>query len=113
ISLSELGFIAEQRGDPAAARSLHLESLTAARTIGDRQAVAQALTGLAGAQALGGQPDQAAQLLGAADAARRSAGASLPPRHTAPLRPLPGRDTASPGRGRVHRRVPKRPPAET
>jgi predicted ATPase/DNA-binding SARP family transcriptional activator len=85
ISLSELGFIAEQRGDPAAARSLHLESLTAARTIGDRQAVAQALTGLAGAQALGGQPDQAAQLLGAADAARRSAGASLPPRNTADI----------------------------
>jgi predicted ATPase/DNA-binding SARP family transcriptional activator len=85
ISLSELGFIAEQRGDPAAARSLHLESFTAARTIGDRQSVAQALTGLAGAQALGGQPDRAAQLLGAADAARRSAGASLPPRSTADI----------------------------
>jgi predicted ATPase/DNA-binding SARP family transcriptional activator len=85
ISLSELGFIAEQRGDPAAARSLHLESFTAARTIGDRQAVAQALTGLAGAQALGGQPDRAAQLLGAADAARRTAGASLPPRSTADI----------------------------
>jgi hypothetical protein len=41
--------------------------------------VAQALTGLAGAQALGGQPGRAAQLLGAADAACRSAGAVLPP----------------------------------
>jgi len=79
ISLSELGFIAEQRGNPAAAHTLHLESLTAAQKLGDPQAVAQALTGLAGAQALGGQPDQAAQLLGAADTARRSAGASLPP----------------------------------
>ena len=85
ISLSELGFIAEQRGDPAAARSLHLESLTAARKIGDPQAVAQALTGLAGAQTLGGLPDQAAQLLGAADTTRRSAGASLPPGDNADL----------------------------
>jgi predicted ATPase/DNA-binding SARP family transcriptional activator len=78
ISLSELGFIAEHRGDPAAARSWHLQSLTAAQKLGDPQAVAQALTGLAGAQALGGQPDRAAQLLGAADTAWRSAGASLP-----------------------------------
>jgi predicted ATPase/DNA-binding SARP family transcriptional activator len=79
ISLSELGFVAEQRGDPAAAASWHLESLAAAQKLGDPQAVAQALTGLAGAQALGGQPDRAAQLLGAADTAWRSAGASLPP----------------------------------
>lgn len=41
--------------------------------------MAQALTGLAGAQALGGQPGRAAQLLGAADAVWRSAGARLPP----------------------------------
>jgi predicted ATPase/DNA-binding SARP family transcriptional activator len=78
ISLSELGFIAEHRGDPAAARSWHLQCLTAAQKLGDPQAVAQALTGLAGAQALGGQPDRAAQLLGAADTAWRSAGAGLP-----------------------------------
>jgi predicted ATPase/DNA-binding SARP family transcriptional activator len=78
-SLLELGFIAEQRGDPADARSWHLMSLTAAQALGDPQAVAQALTGLAGAQALGGQPDRAAQLLGAADTARRSAGTSLTP----------------------------------
>ena len=86
ISLSELGFIAEQRGDPAAARSLHLESLTAAQKLGDPQAVAQALTGLAGAHALGGQPDRAAQLLGAADAAWRPAGASLPPSDSADVK---------------------------
>jgi len=79
VSASELGFIAEQRGDPADARSWHLMSLTAAQTLGDPQAVAQALTGLAGAQALGGQPQRAARLLGAADTAWRSAGASLPP----------------------------------
>ncbi|MBO0815654.1 MAG: AfsR/SARP family transcriptional regulator, partial [Actinobacteria bacterium] len=78
ISLSELGFIAEQRGDPAAAGSWHLQSLTTAQKLGDPQAVAQALTGLAGAQALGGQPDRAARLLGAADTAWRSAGAGPP-----------------------------------
>ena len=79
ISLSELGFIAEQRGEPAIARSWHIQCLTAARKLGDPQAVAQALTGLAGAQALGGQPDRAAQLLGAADAAWHPVGASVPP----------------------------------
>jgi predicted ATPase/DNA-binding SARP family transcriptional activator len=86
ISLYELGFIAEQRGDPAAARSLHLESLTAARKLGDPQAVTQALTGLAGAQALAGRPDRAAQLLGAADTAWRSAGTGLPPSQSADVR---------------------------
>jgi predicted ATPase/DNA-binding SARP family transcriptional activator len=79
ISLCELGFIAEQRGEPAAARSCHLQSLTSATRLGDPQAVAQALTGLAGAQALGGQPERAAQTLGAADTAWRSACASPPP----------------------------------
>ena len=71
VSLSELGFIAEQRGDPAAARSWHIQGLVAAQALGDPQAVAQALTGLAGAHAIGGQPARAARLLGAADAAWR------------------------------------------
>ena len=79
VSLSELGFIAEHRGDPAAARSWHSQSLTAAQALGDPQAVAQALTGLAGAHAIGGQPDRAARLLGAADAAWQPPGASHPP----------------------------------
>jgi hypothetical protein len=38
-----------------------------------------ALEGLAGARALAGHHGQAARLLGMADAARRSAGAPLPP----------------------------------
>jgi ATP/maltotriose-dependent transcriptional regulator MalT len=79
VSLSELGFIAEHRGDPAAARSWHIQSLTAAQALGDPQAVAQALTGLAGAHASGGQPDRAARLLGAADAAWHPPGASHQP----------------------------------
>jgi tetratricopeptide (TPR) repeat protein len=86
ISWSELGFIAEQRGEPGVARSWHIQCLTAAQKLGDPQAVAQALTGLAGARALGGQPDRAAQLLGAADAAWRPAGASLPPSDSADVK---------------------------
>jgi tetratricopeptide (TPR) repeat protein len=69
IALSELGFIAEQRDDPATARSWHLQCLTAAQELGDPQTVALALAGLAGAQALDGRPGLAARLLGAADAA--------------------------------------------
>jgi predicted ATPase/DNA-binding SARP family transcriptional activator len=79
VSLSELGFIAEQRGELAIARSRHLQSLASATKLGDPQAVAQALTGLAGVRALGGQPDRAAQLLGAADTACRLPGGSMPP----------------------------------
>jgi predicted ATPase/DNA-binding SARP family transcriptional activator len=52
ICLSELALIAEERGDQAAARSLHLDCLAAARRLGDPIAVAQALTGQARAQAL-------------------------------------------------------------
>ncbi len=86
IALSELGFIAEQRGDPAAARSWHLQCLTAAQKLGDPQVVAQALTGLAGARALSGQPDRAARLLGAADMASRPADAGVPPRDNADVK---------------------------
>jgi tetratricopeptide (TPR) repeat protein len=77
VTLSELGFIAEQRGEAAVARSWHLQGLTAAQELGDPQAVAQALIGLAGAQALDGQPNRAARLLGAADAAWHPAGTHL------------------------------------
>ena len=80
VALSELGFIAEQRGEEDAARSYHLRSLAPAAKLGDPEAVAQALIGLAGVHALGGRPELAARLLGAADTAGRSPGAS----------PLPG-----------------------
>ena len=42
----------------------------------------EALTGLVGAQALDGQPDRAARLLGVADTVRRGAGAGTPPAET-------------------------------
>jgi predicted ATPase len=79
LSLAELGFVAEQRGDAAAAQTLHLDGFAAARKLGDPRAMALALEGLAGARALAGHHGQAARLLGMADAARRSAGAPLPP----------------------------------
>ncbi len=79
LSLAELGFVAEQRGDAAAAQTLHLDGFAASRKLGDPRAMALALEGLAGARALAGHHVQAARLLGMADAARRSAGAPLPP----------------------------------
>ncbi|NGO67575.1 BTAD domain-containing putative transcriptional regulator [Streptomyces boncukensis] len=78
LILVELGFVAEQRGDPEAARDLHLESFVMAQRTDDSRAVALALEGLAGAQALAGLPAEAARLLGAASAARDAARAPLP-----------------------------------
>jgi len=77
--LAELGFVAEQRGDPIAAQDFHLDGLAIARKLGDPRAVASALEGLAGAQALAGHHHRAAQLLGTAAATRQSAQAPLPP----------------------------------
>jgi hypothetical protein len=74
LTYAELGFLAEQRGDPDGARRLHTEGLAAARRSGDPRAVALALEGLAGERALSGEHHQAARLLGAAAAARAAAG---------------------------------------
>ncbi|MGK5440458.1 BTAD domain-containing putative transcriptional regulator [Micromonospora sp. URMC 105] len=79
LILAELGFVAEQRGDADAARELHLAGFAAARHVGDPRALALALEGLAGAEALAGRYERAAQLLGAASAARESTGVPLPP----------------------------------
>ncbi|MFB9908400.1 BTAD domain-containing putative transcriptional regulator [Allokutzneria oryzae] len=79
LMLSELGFMAEQRGNTEEAHRLHKEGFVLANRMGDPRAVALALEGLAGAHALGGEHTRAATLLGAADAARRSVGAPLPP----------------------------------
>ncbi|GAB2853417.1 BTAD domain-containing putative transcriptional regulator [Streptomyces deserti] len=77
--LAELGFVAEQRGDSGTARKLHREGLDHAARTGDPRALALALEGLAGAEALAGAHAQAARLLGAAAAARDTVGAPLPP----------------------------------
>jgi hypothetical protein len=70
--LTELGFLAEQRGDRAEATRLHLEGFAAARARGERRMVALALEGLAGAVGSADQHRAAARLLGVADAIRRS-----------------------------------------
>ncbi|MFG6200285.1 BTAD domain-containing putative transcriptional regulator [Nonomuraea sp. JJY05] len=79
LLLAELGFIAELRGDLAAARSLHLQGLAAAGKAGDPRAIALAREGLAGVAAAEGTYEEAATLLGEATALRESVGAPLPP----------------------------------
>ncbi|MFD3946004.1 BTAD domain-containing putative transcriptional regulator [Streptomyces sp. NPDC058579] len=79
LVLAELGFIAELRGDAATARALHIEGLVAARATGDPRALALALEGLAGVQALVGSHEHAALLLGTAAATRAAMKAPLPP----------------------------------
>jgi predicted ATPase/DNA-binding SARP family transcriptional activator/Tfp pilus assembly protein PilF len=76
--LTELGFAAEQRGDPEAAQAFHLDGLAIARELGDPRAVAVALEGLAGAQVLAGHHECAARLLGTAAATRDAAQTPLP-----------------------------------
>ncbi|MEV7283205.1 BTAD domain-containing putative transcriptional regulator [Streptomyces sp. NPDC093252] len=79
---AELGFVAELRGDAAGALDRQRQGYTTALTTGDPRALALALEGMAAAHTLTAAPDAlrtAALLLGAADAARRSTGAPLPP----------------------------------
>ncbi|MEV4257615.1 hypothetical protein AB0J52_31030, partial [Spirillospora sp. NPDC049652] len=75
----EEGFIAELRGDPAAAFDRHRAGLAIARELAEARALALSLEGMAGAFALAGDARRAALLLGSADAARRGVGAPLPP----------------------------------
>lgn len=76
---AEFGFLAELRGDARGAAAHHLRGLDAARVLAEPRAHALSLEGLAGALALRGAARDAALLLGAADAARKSVGAPLPP----------------------------------
>lgn len=76
--LTELGFIAEQRGHADAAQALHVDGFDVAWSLGDLRAAALAIEGMAGAQARAGRHQYAARLLGAAAAARRSNGTPLP-----------------------------------
>ncbi|MFG3189571.1 AfsR/SARP family transcriptional regulator [Streptomyces omiyaensis] len=74
---AELGFLAELRGRPDEAAAHHLRALAVARVLGEPRALALCLEGLAGAVAPAA-PDEAAALLGAADAERRRVDAPLP-----------------------------------
>ncbi|WP_329209401.1 AAA family ATPase [Streptomyces sp. NBC_00683] len=81
LVLAELGFVAELRGDARRAAVHHLRGLDIARSLAEPRALALSLEGLAGAAALHGEASAgcSAVLLGAAAAARRRAGAPLPP----------------------------------
>ncbi|WP_372350123.1 BTAD domain-containing putative transcriptional regulator [Streptomyces sp. KL116D] len=91
---AEFGFLAELRGDAEAARAHHLRGLDAARTLAEPRAFALTLEGLAGAESLAGEAGAAALLLGAADAARRSVGAPLPPAERGDVDRVVGRVSA-------------------
>ncbi|MGW0658626.1 AfsR/SARP family transcriptional regulator [Streptodolium elevatio] len=77
ITVAELGFIAELRGDAEAAERYHREGLAAARRVGDPRMIALAYEGLAGAAVLAGDAARGAALLGAAHRARASTGHPL------------------------------------
>jgi predicted ATPase/DNA-binding SARP family transcriptional activator len=77
--LVELGFLTEQRGDPAAALALHLEALDVAIGQQAHRDVAWALAGIASALAADGRADPAARILGASAALRHSIAMPLAP----------------------------------
>ncbi|HTF12425.1 MAG TPA: AfsR/SARP family transcriptional regulator, partial [Asanoa sp.] len=85
LVLTELGFLAEQRGQAAEAKRLHLMALRASRTFGGPRGIAMALEGLAGATGLTGDHETAARLLGAAASARRAASAPAAPSEQAEI----------------------------
>jgi predicted ATPase/DNA-binding SARP family transcriptional activator len=85
IVLTELGFVAELRGQAVEARRLHLRALRASRTLGGPRGVAMALEGLAGAVGLAGDHETSARLLGAADSARRAASVPAAPSEQAEI----------------------------
>ncbi|HEU5474187.1 MAG TPA: BTAD domain-containing putative transcriptional regulator [Actinophytocola sp.] len=70
--LSELGFVAELRGDPATALALHAEAFEISLKLDAPRDVVGALEGMAGACAGTGHHRLAAELLGAAAATRGS-----------------------------------------
>jgi tetratricopeptide (TPR) repeat protein len=77
--LVELGFLAEQRGDPAAALGLHLDAFDIAQEQAAPGDLAWALEGVAATLASARRHTQAAHLLGAAAAIRGDAGLSPAP----------------------------------
>ena len=77
-SLSNLGLVARQRGDPHRALALIKGGLELYWDLGNKLGVAACLERLAGVAGVLGQPEQAARLWGAAASLRRSLGAPFP-----------------------------------
>ncbi|HSB85197.1 MAG TPA: tetratricopeptide repeat protein [Ilumatobacteraceae bacterium] len=77
LALRNLGFIAEQQGDGAAAIPFHTDAIAESRRVNDQRGIAAGLEGLAGAAAVMGEPDRARALLSEAEQLR-AAGAGPP-----------------------------------
>ncbi|HJR80925.1 MAG TPA: tetratricopeptide repeat protein [Anaerolineales bacterium] len=77
--LHNLGYTAQQRGDYAEAMALFKEGLSIQYKMGNRAGIAECLMGIASVLSAQGKAEAAARLLGAAEAMRESAGASLWP----------------------------------
>ncbi|MCO1659066.1 BTAD domain-containing putative transcriptional regulator [Pseudonocardia humida] len=99
LILTELGFIAELRGDAEAARVLHRDGYAAALAGRDARMAARALDGLAGADALAGEHHRAARLLAAAARSREAAGGPLPPAERGDVERITGVVRAALGTG--------------
>lgn len=78
VVLTELGFVAELRGDGARAAGYHRQALDFARRLGDPRAEAAALEGLAGACLLADAHEEAVRLLGDAHRLWESTGVPRP-----------------------------------
>ena len=78
-TLSNLGHVAADQHDAPKALTLYRESLELQGEVGDLRGIAWSLERMAALPIAWQQPEQAAQLFGAADAARDTAGLPLPP----------------------------------
>jgi hypothetical protein len=72
------GYSADLAGDVAVALASQHQALSVALGLGANRVIANAVEGLAGALALDGGAEDAARLLGAADALRRRSGGPMP-----------------------------------
>ena len=78
-TLHNLGAVAHDRGDDGRAAALHREALGLGYDTADRSIVAACTEALAGVAVARGRAEQAARLLGAAEALREAIGSPLPP----------------------------------
>jgi len=79
IALNDLGLVALAQGDDPMARSFLKESLSLRQNLRDLHGIVDSLTAHAALQAVGGTPERAARLYGAAEALREATGISLAP----------------------------------
>jgi hypothetical protein len=74
--VNSLGYVAQHEGDLQKARGQFHESLAMFRRLGNKRGIAESLAGLAGLEAVEGDPHQAAELLSAGEAMMAATGAA-------------------------------------